>query len=85
MKLDKEELTIYEVEDLHKELAIEIQKGDIVLDMEQVNKIDMSVVQLLISTKKTAFKNETQFELHNVSDELKDFFNNSSCSFLLGS
>lgn len=83
MKFDKDELNIYEVESLHKSLLEEFAKGDLLLDMQNVNRVDMSVIQLLISAQKTAFENSKKFALENVNEELRQIIKSSVCDFLL--
>jgi anti-anti-sigma factor len=84
MNVEKDELNIYEVESLHQELLDEFKSDAIIIDMQKVNKIDMSVIQLLISTQKSCQENSKQFELKNVSSELSDIFKSCACDFLLG-
>lgn len=84
MKFKEEELTIYEVEVLHKNLLDEFDKGDIVLDVANVNKMDMSVIQLLISLQKSCHAHSKQFELKNVNETLLGILQNSACECLIG-
>jgi len=83
MKFDTDELNIYEVESLHKSLLEEFANGDLFLDMQNVNKIDMSVIQLFISAQKTAQESSKKFELQNVNEEVAQIIKNSACDFLL--
>jgi len=84
MKIDKNELNIYEVESLHKDLLDEFKKGDLFIDMSNVNKIDMSVIQLFISAKKSCFESSKTFQLTNINQEVSKIFKNAGCESLLG-
>ncbi|ADN09030.1 STAS domain-containing protein [Sulfurimonas autotrophica] len=83
MKFNNNELNIYEVESLHKSLLEEFAKGDLLLDMQNVNRVDMSVIQLFISAQKTAGESSKKFALQNVNEELAQIIKNSACDFLL--
>ncbi len=83
MKFDEDELNIYNVESLHKSLLEASAKDELVLDMQNVNKIDMSVIQLFISAQKSANNNSKRFLLQNVNEELSQIFKDSACEFLL--
>jgi len=83
MKFEQNELTIYEVESLHTSLLKEFANGDLLLDMQNVNRMDMSVIQLLISAQKTAQEHSKKFALQNVNEELAQIIKNSACDFLL--
>ena len=85
MKFEKNDLTIYEVEDIHKELKQELSKGDIVIDLNNVNSLDMSVIQLFVSTHKSCLAQNKNFTLSNNSQEVTDILKTASCEFLLGS
>ncbi|MDQ7067017.1 MAG: STAS domain-containing protein [Sulfurimonas sp.] len=80
MQIEQEELSIYEVEELHKNILA--QKEKIVIDMSRVKKIDMSIVQLFVSAQKSV--SDGSFELQNISDEVKQILSQSACEFLLG-
>ena len=84
MNIEKDELNIYEVEALHQELLDEFKSDSIIIDMQKVNKIDMSVIQLFISAQKSSQESSKQFELKNVSGEISDILKNCACDFLLG-
>lgn len=84
MKVDKDELTIYEIEDFHKELLAEFSKGDVTVDISSVNKIDMSVIQLLLSAKKSCKEASKTFQIIGVNSEVTKIFQESGCQTLLG-
>ncbi|WP_456323922.1 STAS domain-containing protein [Hydrogenimonas sp.] len=84
MIIEKDELTIYDVEALHKELITEFDKSAVLIDMINVNKIDMSVIQLFVSAQKSSHEASKSFELKNVSQEVSNTLNQTACEFLLG-
>ena len=84
MKCEKNELTIYEVEGFHTELEKEFQAGAVSIDLASVNKIDMSVLQLLIATQKSCLSASKSFSLNNINDEVLSTINSAACGFLLG-
>ncbi len=84
IKIDKNELTIYEVESLYKDLLQELKNDDIIVDMSNVNKVDMSVIQLFISAKKSCFESSKNFQLTNVAEEVLKIFQSAGCKSLLG-
>lgn len=84
MFIEKDELNIYEVESLHQEILKEFDAGSICIDMKNVNKIDMSVIQLLVSARKSCQNYSKDFELKNVSSEVLEIIKSSACDSLLG-
>jgi len=84
IKIDKNELNIYEVEPLHKKLLDEFKNDEIIVDIENVNKIDMSVIQLFISMKKSCLESSKTFKIISVTSEVLTTFKNAGCEFLLG-
>jgi len=83
MKIEQNELSIYEVENLHKELLQEFEKGDVVVDMSNVHKVDMSIIQLFLSLQNSTLKSSKSFELSNVGQEVKQILQNAGCASLL--
>ncbi len=84
MIIEKDELTIYDVEALHKELITEFDKGAVLVDMANVHKIDMSVIQLFVSAQKSSYEASKSFELKNIGQEVSDILKQTACEFLLG-
>jgi len=84
MKTDKDELTIYEIESVHKELLDEFNKGDVSIDISSLNKIDMSAIQLLLSAKKSCQESDKTFEIIGANSEVSKIFQKSGCQSLLG-
>ena len=85
MHIDSDKFTIYEVEELHKELMSELKGGEAIeIDMEGVKKIDMPAIQLLISTLKSCEADSTPFSISNISSEIKESLKISGCDTLLG-
>lgn len=83
MKIEKDELTIYDVENLYKELSDEFKKADLLVDMANVNRIDMSIIQLFLSIQKSSLEELKKFELINVTSEVKQIMQNAACDSLL--
>ena len=52
--------------------------------MSSVNKVDMSVIQLFISTKKSCLESSKKFQLTNVNEEVSKIFQSAGCASLLG-
>ena len=84
MKIEKDELTIYEVENFHNELLDEFSKGDVIVDIASVNKVDMSVIQLLLSAKKSCIESSKTFQIIGANSEVTKIFQESGCYSLLG-
>ena len=85
MHINSEKFTIYEVEELYKELLSELKSGGVIeVDMEGVKKIDMPAIQLLISTSKSCEADSVAFSISNISDEVKKSLKISGCDTLLG-
>ena len=85
-KLKFEKLTIYEVEEVY-ELLIQwcTESKDILsIDLVNVKKIDMTAIQLLLSTQKTCKQKSIKLELINISNELLKTIEVAGCSELLG-
>jgi len=84
MKIEEDELRIYEVEALHKELLNAFNQSEISIDMANVKKVDMSVIQLFVSMQKSCKKEDKSFKLLNVNEEVSTLFKSAACGFLLG-
>ena len=66
------ECTIYEVAE-KQQLIMGLwsdQKTDVSFDLSAISEIDVCFIQLLISCKKTALKNNVKFEVVNIPDEV---------------
>ena len=83
MKITHEELNIYVVEELYKELLQSFQKGDVSIDMQNVIKIDMSAIQLFVSLYKSTKNSSADFILQNVNEEIQKTLQTCACDFLL--
>ena len=84
MKIAKDALDIYEFDNFYEQLKQELQKDAVLIDLENVNKIDMSIIQLLVSTKKSCDIQTKNFALENVNQEVTAIFESCACDFLLG-
>jgi anti-anti-sigma regulatory factor len=81
---DKDELSIYDIEFIHEEFIKECKNDSFEIDLSKVNKIDISIIQLLISAYKSSMDNSKEFKILGVNQELRRVFKNSICEFLLG-
>ena len=84
MKTEQDELTIYEVESFHKGLLDAFAKGDVSVDISSLNKIDMSVIQLFLSAKKSCQEANKAFEIVGANSEVSKLFHDAGCQSLLG-
>jgi len=85
MKLENSNFTIYEVEDVKNLFqTLLMEKDKIVVDFENISKIDMSAIQLLLSLKKTSLEHNKSFQIINMSDDIAHAFNISGCAYILG-
>jgi anti-anti-sigma regulatory factor len=68
MKISFEELTIYEIDSFHKKVLKEIQnsKSSFTLNFASVKKIDLNVIQLLLSIKKYCDEKNINLKLTNI-------------------
>lgn len=84
MILEQEELSIYEVERLHQTLLELFKKDAVVIDLQNVRKLDMSVIQLFVAMKKSCEENAKKFELLNINPEVLEIIKNSVTQDALG-
>ena len=71
--VENEQLTIYEIEQFYKKILQEFRENEAVeIDLSKVKKVDLSLIQLLLSLKKSEKK--VSLKLSNeVKDILKEF------------
>ena len=84
MKLSNNSFTIYEVEDTKKDFLELLNEEKIVVDFENISKIDMSAIQLLISLKKSCDALNKEFELVNIKEEIINSFEITGTAQVLG-
>ena len=85
MKLESENFTIYEVEELKDQLLKEVQTyKDIEVDLSNVLKIDMTAIQLLLSLKKSCEQQNKSLEIINIDTNVFKAFQLSGCDTALG-
>ena len=84
MLLENENFTIYEVESLKEEFISELQNDSVTIDMQNVSKIDMSAISLLISLKKSTQNQNKKFHLQNCSDAVLMSLSVCGCDSYLG-
>ena len=78
MKIEFEELTIVKINDFYNLISDELkdlENETLVLDFENVEKIDLSNIQLLISLKKYCLNKNIHLQLQNIiSQQIKQSF-----------
>ncbi len=84
MILEQEELNIYEVEKLHQVLLELFKEDAVIIDLQNVRKLDMSVIQLFVAMKKSCEENSKKFELLNINPEVLEIIKNSVTQDALG-
>lgn len=84
MKLQEHGFTIYEIEDIKEKFLPLMEEEKVIVDMENVKKIDMSAIQLLISLKKSCEQSKKEFQILNVDDEILNSFEISGTAYILG-
>jgi len=84
MVIEKTELSIYDAQEIHAQLLDEFNNESVMIDLDSVHKIDMSIIQLLVSAQKSAKKSSKTFKLQNINSEVEDIIKKSACGFLLG-
>jgi len=84
--LEYEKLTIYEVEALSEELHSYLVNAELTLDLDlkNVTKLDLSAIQLLLSTEKTCTSNNIKFNLHGLNNLNINTLELCGCASLLG-
>lgn len=84
MKLENNNFTIYEVEEIQKQCIELLEEQSVTVDMDNISKIDMSAIQLLISLKKSCDEQQKDFEILNLKDEVLESFEISGTAYFLG-
>jgi len=86
MKIEFDELNIYEIEKFHKYLEENYKnsQNEFELDFENVEKIDFTAIQLLISLTKTAKKDNKQLKLININDSILEKLKECKIDSILG-
>ncbi|PHS56827.1 MAG: hypothetical protein COB17_08140 [Sulfurimonas sp.] len=81
-----EKLTIYEVSSFAKELTdyLSDAKDRLELDLSSVQKIDIAVIQLLLSTSKSCTKRNIIFSIYGLNETNKEILHLCGCDLLLG-
>lgn len=84
MKLSNNNFTIYETEEIKKDFIELLKEETIILDFENISKIDMSAIQLLISLKKNCDDLNKTFEIVNIKEEILNSFEITGTAYILG-
>lgn len=72
MKISFNELTIEKIDDLHAELLEELEKiedNTIILDFEDIKKMDLSAIQLLLSLQKYCVTSKIALKIENLNSK----------------
>jgi len=83
MVIEKDEVTIYDVETIYKKILKEYESDSVVIDLNGVNRLDMSIIQLFVSLQKSCKEDSKKFELKNCSSEVVGILEKCACEFLL--
>ena len=83
MIINQEELSIYDVESLHQALYQEFSGDALIIDMTNVKKVDMSIIQLLVAAKRSCEEVAKSFELKGVTPEALEIFKTAAVEYLL--
>ncbi len=71
MIIQNERFTINNIRDIYEDIKNEFKSSDnIKIDFENVDEIDLSGLQLLVSLKKSCEKEDKKLQLINIKDEL---------------
>ena len=87
MKIALKEINIYEIEKLYKKILKDVSsvKSSYTLNFENVEKIDLSGIQLILSLKKYCDKNSISLKLININSvQIKEIFEQFSLNKSLG-
>lgn len=84
MKLENNNFTIYEVEEIKKDFSKLLEEDKVVLDLENITKVDMSAMQLLIALKKSCEESKKEFEIKNLKQEVLSSFEITGIAYVLG-
>jgi anti-anti-sigma factor len=84
MKLESSSLSIYEVEELKAAFVDLLKEDNVLLDLQNVSKVDMCALQLLISLKRSAQDQGKELEIIHVHEEVSDACNLAGISHILG-
>ncbi|MBU0719957.1 STAS domain-containing protein [bacterium] len=84
MLIEKENFTIYEVEELKDKFLKTLDEESVVVDMSSVKKIDMCAIQMLCSLKQSADIKEKDFSITNANSDILHALKISGCDIVLG-
>ena len=71
MKIEDDKFTILNIRDIYQVLLEQYNsKDDLELDFTNIDEIDISGIQLLLSLKQSCDKNNKQFKIINIKDEI---------------
>jgi len=86
MKIEFDELNIYEIEKFHNSLKENYKnsQNEFELDFEDVEKIDFTAIQLFISLSKTAKKENKKLKFKNINNSILEKLKECKIDSILG-
>jgi len=87
MKISFKEISIYNIESLQQDILSELKtaKTSFLLDFEEVSRMDLNSIQLLISLKKYCQNNDLSLELKHINArQIKQMFRTLNLNDFLG-
>jgi anti-anti-sigma factor len=85
MLIENDKITIHKIRDIYQNIKEKFDtSNNITIDMKNIDEIDLSGLQLLISLKKSCDKENKEFQLINIKDELLYSFELSGTDEILG-
>lgn len=71
MIIEDDRLTISQIRKIYQTILDEFNSNEkLSIDLKNVDEIDLSGLQLLVSLKKSCHKQNKEFSIHNLKDEL---------------
>ena len=71
MKIEDDKFTILNIRDIYQKLLEQYNsKDDLELDFTNIDEIDISGIQLLLSLKQSCDKNNKNFKIINIKDDI---------------
>ena len=84
MLLEYDKFTIHNIKDIHKSIVDDFNfSSHIAIDFQNIDEIDLSGLQLLVSLKQSCESKGKTFQLKNIKDEIIYAFEISGISEVL--
>jgi anti-anti-sigma factor len=85
MKIECKKLSIFKVEELHKKLLEKISNSSAInIDLSEVEKIELSAIQLFLSLQKSCKEKGIKLTFSNINENVLQNIEISGCSTFLG-